>query len=253
MSQIMAHLVGTYPTPEVFEQALETILKKNIAYLEIQFPFTHPVGDGPVIYQANQTALKNHPDLKSIIEKAAHAKAKLNSSTELILMGYLTPFLDFGFENFANLLRKNNFKGVIVPDLAFGSSEQVELSNLFKQDLDLIPVISPLTSIIRLGKIKKWLQPDQVVYATARSGQTGSQSNLEDHQTKTYFEFLKTELQSYKIAIGFGIKTKQQVQFLNQQGFIAVIGSQIVREINSATEGNQDLVNHLTEFFDGLD
>ncbi|MEI6729293.1 MAG: tryptophan synthase subunit alpha [bacterium] len=253
MSQIMTHLVANYPTPELYQQALEAILKKNVAYLEVQFPFSHPVGDGTVIYEANQVALKNNQDLKSTIEMAAQTKYKMGSKTELILMGYLTPFLDFGLENFANLLRKNAFKGAIVPDLAFGSGEQVELSNLFKQDLDLIPVISPLTSTIRLGKIKNWLQPDQIVYATARSGQTGSQSNLEDQQTKTYFEFLKSELAAYKIAIGFGIKTKEQVQFLNRQDFIAVIGSQIVREINQAVQSKQSTSKQLQDYLETLD
>ena len=183
MSQIMAHLVTNYPTPELFQQALEAILKKNVAYLEVQFPFTHPIGDGPVIYDANQVALKYNQSLDLMIKNAAQTKAKLGSTTGLILQGYLTPFLDFGLENLTNCLLENNFKGAIIPDLVFGSSEQVQLSNLFKQDLDLLPVISPLTSQLRLSKIKKWLMPGQLVYATSRNGQTGPQSNIEDEQT----------------------------------------------------------------------
>jgi tryptophan synthase alpha chain len=253
MSQIMSHLVGNYPNPEIFQEALQTILQKNIAYLEIQFPFTHPVGDGPVIYQANQVALEHHLNLQSLIEHTHKTKSELGSKTELILMGYLTPFLDFGLENLTNLLLKNNFKGAIIPDLAFGSEEQIQLSTLFKDKLDLIPVLSPLTSQIRLEKIKKHLQKGQLVYATARSGQTGSSSNLEDETIKTYFTLLKNQLNDYKIAIGFGIKDRHQVQLLNSMEFIAVIGSQIIREINSAVEKNSSVQNQLLGFFDGLE
>ena len=169
-------------------------------------------------------------------------------------MTYLTPVMDFGLEEIVNELDNNNFFGAIIPDLVAGSPEQDRLVELFQEkDLELIPVISPITTAFRINKkIKPKLRQGQVVYATARTGQTGKKSDLEDPEIVDRIKFLKENLADYKLAIGFGIREKSQVEFLNNQGITAVIGSQIVREINQAIEAKEVLQKAVSRFINNI-
>ena len=233
MPRLMTHLVANFPDPKGYQEALQTMLEFDVDYLEIQLPFNHPVGDGPTIYQANQVALENHLTLQELVQNSAQLKSKIKSKTKLILMTYLTPVLAYGMANLGELLKENDFFGVIIPDLPFGSPEHLEL-HLANQKLEIIPLISPLTNIDRLNFIKQFLIPNQVVYATARKGQTGNGSDLENPEIQKYFSFLKENLEGFEIAVGFGIANKNQVDFLSKLNFISVIGSEIVRRLEAA-------------------
>ncbi len=255
----MTHLVANYPSPVGFEQVLLAMLDAQVDFLEIQLPFSNPLADGPVIYGANQKSLQYQQNLAQILQKVQQIQKKyeLKSGqkvhTKLLLMSYLTPILALGLENVVNLCRENNFVGFIIPDLIFGSSEQKTLSKLCQNfQMQLIPVISPLTKLERLEKIKNELELEQIVYAMARSGRTGNATSLTEIQP--YLDFLKQNLAEFRIAVGFGIKEKSQVQFLNQQNLIAVIGSQIIREIQKVEnlENETEIYGQVRSFLTGL-
>jgi tryptophan synthase alpha chain len=254
MPKLMTHLVANYPNPEVFEQAVEAMLEQNVDYLEIQPPFSHPVADGPTIHQANQAALQFENNLANIVQKVAQIQSRVNNnSTKILLMSYLTPILHFGFEETTQLLRQHYFFGLIVPDLTFFSPEHTQMLELCQQnELQLLPVISPITTKLRIQKIKPFLRPKQVVYATSRVGQTGKQTSLEDSEIQERLDFLKENLEEFELGIGFGIREKSQVEFLNKQGFIAIIGSEIVKRITKAHEQGLDVKTELREFLSSL-
>jgi tryptophan synthase alpha chain len=249
----MTHLVANYPDPEKFQAALTALLKLPVEYVEVQLPFSHPVADGPTIYEANQQALAHSTPLSEIIPQINSLRDQLQSPTRLLLMSYLTPLLHYGLENLIQLLSEQNFTGLIVPDLTAGSQEYHQLSRLcHTYQIQFLPVISPLTSRLRLRKIKPFLQPGQLIYATARVGQTGGQTDFQNLEIQEYLDFLKTHLANYQLAVGFGIREGSQVQFLNQQNFTAIIGSQIVREINAAVANEESVNKRLTHFLQNL-
>lgn len=245
----MTHLVGSYPTPPLFKEAVEAMLTYPIDYLEIQLPFTNPMADGPVIYAANQKALEHHLSLPELLATVHEVQTQTKSSTKLLLMSYLTPIFAVGLEHVAKLLSENGFSGMIIPDLIYGSAEQKQLSTLCTTyNLQLVPVLSPRTTPNRFQTIISHLQPGQAVYATARTGTTGSSTALENDEVTTYLDHLQTQLQGFDIAVGFGIKDANQVAFLNQRGIVAVIGSEIVRRISAAYEQNQSPAQAVTTF-----
>lgn len=250
MPKLMTHLVANYPNLQGYEAALQAILDFGVDFLEIQLPFSNPLADGPLIYQANQQALQFHQTLKQILSKVNKIYQNKNYTTKLFLMSYLTPILALRLEKVVNLCSQNNVVGFIIPDLVFGSKEEQNLSNLCRQNnLQLIPVISPLTTKIRLEKIKNQLQKSQIIYAMARSGRTGNSTDLT--QIQPYLDFLTQNLKDYQIVIGFGIKEKSQVKFLNDQDFIAVIGSEIIRQIQT-TQKNNSTYQQVITFLNNL-
>ena len=252
MPRLMAHLVANFPNPDGFAQALNTILSFNVDYLEIQLPFSHPVADGPTIHQANQVALNFSTDLATVLNQAYQAKQSLRSSTKLILMSYLTPLVNYGLPTVVSLLQKYSFLGLIVPDLAIFTLENQQLVQLTQQHhLQWIPVISSLTTTKRIQQIKAFISPTQLIYATLRVGQTGKQTLLEVEEVKQRLVLLKAEFPNNVICIGFGIKDKEQVDWLNQRGFVAVIGSQIC-QLLSIGHTEDRIVEYLSNFLQDL-
>ncbi len=228
---LMTHLVAGYPNRQIFAEAAAAMFDAEVSYLEIQLPFTNPMADGPVIYEANQVALKEKLGLAEVAALVNEIRPT-ESRTRLLLMTYLTPIFTFGLAETAQVLADNGFHGLIVPDLVIGSAEQRQLQEAVNaRGLVLVPVVSPLTTPLRIGKITSSLNPGQLVYATARVGTTGESTNLADAKLTEYLTLLQENLKGYELAVGFGIREKAQVEFLNRQGIVAVIGSEIVKRI----------------------
>jgi tryptophan synthase alpha chain len=245
---LMTHLVANYPNPDLFKDALGAMFDNQVDFLEIQLPFSNPLADGEMIYQANQIALSYNHNLYQILEKI---KKPSDCTTKLLLMSYITPLLQYGLENLAMALSQKGFSGAIIPDLIFGSPEQREFSELGKKySFDIVPVISPLTSQLRLQKIMTYLNPGQVIYAMARSGRTGEQTELSGIQN--YIDRITKSLAGFRIAVGFGIRNKQQVNYLNNQNIIAVIGSEVVRQIKTASDNQTSIRQTITDYLSTL-
>jgi tryptophan synthase alpha chain len=255
MPRLMTHLVANYPSPPLFCDALKAMLESNVEFLEIQLPFTNPVADGAVIYEANQVAREYGQNLSEILAVCHRIKQSCpGNQTNLMLVAYATTVLYRDLDELTILLRDNSFSGLIIPDLPFSRSpEQAKLSQLCSQhDLQLIPVIARNTGEQRLSEIKSWLQDGQIVYAMARTGQTGEVTDLSDPVMRSYLSGLKSFLGDYQIAIGFGIKDKQQVENLNSQGFIAVIGTEVVRRIKAASVNQSSVYDAVHQFLEEL-
>ena len=233
MSQsIIPYLIINYPDPTSFLGCLEVILSANPDYLEIQLPFSNPVVDGPIIQRADQIALQFPLDLAEILSQIGDLKVRLGSTTKLILMSYITPAFAFGITDLAQSLAQNGFYGAIIPDLPVDAPEFGEFQNA--GEVCLIPVISPITTQDRLTHIQNFLKPNQMVYITARKGLTGSQTDLSHPEFLDYAEFIKSNLTTNVLALGFGIRTNEQLTQARNLGFVPVVATELISRIATA-------------------
>ena len=237
MLQLMTHLIANFPDPASFKIALKVMLNAQVKYLEIQLPFSNPVADGPINYEANIKALKHNSDLENVLN-SIEAIFKLNRhTTSLVLMSYITPLQHFGFEKLCQRLRDSNFKYLIVPDLTFGTPEYIQLQAFSsKNGLSIIPVLPLNISQNRLNLIKSTLKLNQPIYIMARNGTTGKITEL--NQLQQQFIDLKSRLQNFDICIGFGIQNANQTKFLNVLNLTPVIGSAITKLISESNQEN---------------
>jgi tryptophan synthase alpha chain len=250
MSKIMLHLVASYPSPSEFLQVLQIFLDLQIPYLEIQLPYYNPLGDGPQIFEANKKALEYESTLEQIVKCVESIYNPKIHTTKLILMSYFTPIFGFGFDKTVEII-SNSFRAVIIPDLNFGTPYHIELSKLCAiNGIDIIPVISQNISPERLLQTKNYLNLGQLVYCIARFGKTGQTTNLLSIQP--YLDFIQKELSEFQIAVGFGINNSSQINFLNQQNIVAVIGTETIRQINFTKENNINLTQHITNYINQL-
>ena len=245
MLNLMTHLVANFPDPEIFKIALKVMLESEVKCLEIQLPFSNPVSDGPINYEANIKALEHNSSLENILNSINEVFDPDQHTTNLVLMSYITPLQHFGFEKLCFQLRESNFKYLIIPDLTFGTPEYSQLQVFCNENnLSIIPVLPLNISQKRLEKIKQTLTSNQPIYIMARNGITGKITELDE--LKEQFIDLKSKLPDFDICIGFGIQNTDQVKSLHNLNLTPVIGSAITKLISGSNREN--LEQNLQDF-----
>src|SRR6478735_11181334 len=129
----------------------KTLEEAGVDMIEIGIPFSDPIADGPTIQQSNKTALDNGMSVKLLLQHVKEIRKEI--SIPIILMGYLNPVLQYGFEKFCKEASSNGVDGLILPDMPMdeylseykGVMESTNLLNTF--------LISPTTSEARICKI----------------------------------------------------------------------------------------------------
>jgi tryptophan synthase alpha chain len=242
-NRLMPYLIVNYPNPDIYQDCLKEVLSLEPEFLEIQIPFSNPVADGAVIKKADQKALKYDQSILKSLQQIQKISLATKSKTKLVLMSYISKLIFEGLDQVGSKLAETGFYGLVCPDMPYGSPEQKQLTNLWQnQQTYLIPVTSPTTSLERLNKIKSDLVSGQMVYPTARIGKTGKKTSFHSPEAQQYLDFLQNNFKDYLIAIGFGVRCLDQIKLLNQKGFVAIIATRIIQEINQAIQQNQDPV-----------
>ena len=106
-----------HPTLEGTASTIKTLQQKGVQMIEIGIPFSDPMADGPVIQDAATKALRNGMSLSLLFEQLSGIRQDV--TIPLILMGYLNPIMQFGFERFCQQCVATGIDGVIIPDLPF--------------------------------------------------------------------------------------------------------------------------------------
>ena len=171
------------PTPESVPQIIRTLEKKGIDMIEIGIPFSDPMADGPVIQNAAMHALRNGMTLRKLFGQLAGIRQDV--TIPLILMGYLNPILQYGFENFCASCREYGIDGVIIPDLPFKEYQEEFRATAEKYDIRIIMLITPETSEERIRQIDE--HTDGFIYMVSSAAITGAQKNFNE-QKQAYFK-----------------------------------------------------------------
>lgn len=194
--------------------------------IEVGFPYSDPIADGPVIQASYSRALAKHIKLKQIFESIGSISREI--STPLVGMVSYAIIFRHGVEAFIREARDAGFAGMIVPDLpgdeATGFAEQMA-----SQHLDLIQLIAPTTPVDRAAKILK--QATGFVYCIAVAGTTGVRQGLAP-QLAEMLKSLRKQT-TLPLAVGFGISAPDQIDRLRGMADGVIVGSAVVRHLES--------------------
>lgn len=210
-------LEGTIPTIKTLEQ-------KGVDMIEIGIPFSDPMADGVVIQAAANKALNNGMTLKKLFTQLERVRAE-GVQIPLILMGYLNPIMQFGFENFCKKCKEVGIDGVIIPDLPFKDYINEYQPVASKYDLKVVMLITPETSEERIRLIDE--HTDGFIYMVSSAAITGEQKDF-NAQKQEYFQRIAAMNLSNPRMIGFGISNKQTLQAASSNAAGAIIGSKFV-------------------------
>ncbi|MBW1728702.1 MAG: tryptophan synthase subunit alpha [Deltaproteobacteria bacterium] len=227
---LMTHIVLGYPTFEDSFEIIESMVNTGVDLMELQIPFSEPIADGPVILNANQKSLSRKTTVKKCMD-FAH-KVTRAFDVPFLFMSYYNILFKFGVERFTEAMAQNAIKGAIVPDLPPEEGSDY-LGAMEKHNLVPIFIFSPTTPDERMKYLASFGKG--FIYCVARKGVTGVDTDFSD-QLKKYLARCR-KATDLPLALGFGVKEKEDVDFLKGKADIAVVGSQTIRLVDQKGVG----------------
>ena len=206
----------------------EALEESGADLLEIGFPYSDPVADGPVIQASSKQALDNGMDLKLLFEQLKELRTKV--SIPVLLMGYVNPMLQFGVENFCKACAEVGVDGCIVPDLPMTEYEELYAPIFREYGLSNIFLITPQTSPERIQKIDGL--SNGFIYLLSSSATTGQNLQVSDSTTAYFSRISELKLKNPTM-IGFGISSKETFDKACGYANGAIIGSAFVKCLDS--------------------
>lgn len=231
MNKIMTHVVAGYPSEKECGDLLLGMQKAGVNMIEVQIPFSDPIADGETIMIANDKALAHGMTTQKSFDLIRAAR-KAGLDTEVYIMSYSQKLISYGIDNFCKQAESAGAKGLIIPDLPFDAGEYEALrKSADKNNLQIVPVISPGISEARLKK--NLSEAKDLIYLTSIKGITGNKLNA-DLSLEKLAKRIKKFNPDTRLAIGFGINTRKDVDEVLKIADIAVVGSSVIRKIKDS-------------------
>ena len=198
--------------------------------IELGMPYSDPLADGPVIQASGTRALENGMSLTVLLEQLKDMRASIQ--IPVLLMGYLNPILQYGFERFCEAAARCGVDGLILPDLPIYEFETEYGPVMRKHGLDFVFLVTPETSADRIRKVD--MLSTGFLYAVSSSSTTGKDKDMRDQEA--YFQRLQQMKLRNPVLIGFGIRDKASFDAACRHANGAIIGTAYIRAIESATD-----------------
>ncbi len=217
-----------YPNLDDTTKILKELQHKGIDMVEIGIPFSDPMADGPVIQEASTEALRNGMSLHVLFDQLKDIRKEVH--IPVILMGYLNPVMQFGFEAFCRKCVETGVDGMIIPDLPFADYMADYKAIADRYDLKMIMLITPETSEARIRLIDE--HTSGFIYMVSSASTTGAQQDF-DKQKQAYFHRIdRMGLRNPRL-VGFGISNKATFEAAAAKSSVAIIGRKFIQLLKS--------------------
>jgi tryptophan synthase alpha chain len=228
-------VLGVYYTagfPELNStmELMQALQDNAVDMIELGMPYSDPLADGPVIQASGSKALQNGMSIARLFDQLREMRASI--SIPVLLMGYLNPILQYGFEKFCEAAATAGVDGLILPDLPIYEFETEYGPIIKKHGLDFVFLVTPETSGERIKKVDAL--STGFLYAVSSSSTTGGSQNLANQQD--YFRRLSTLGLINPVVVGFGVRDKASFEAACQHSNGAIIGTAFIRAIDQAPD-----------------
>ena len=213
-----------HPSLDSTAQIIRTLEKNGVDMIEVGIPFSDPMADGPVIQDAATKALRNGMTLKLLFEQLSDIRKDVKMP--LVLMGYLNPVYQYGYDAFFKKCSETGIDGVIIPDLPFKDYLETVKAIADKYDVRIIMLITPETSDERIRFIDD--NTDGFIYMVSSAATTGAQKEF-DQRKQEYFNHVNGMGLKHPRMIGFGISNRQTLESAQANAAGCIIGSKFVQ------------------------
>jgi len=212
--------------PELYdtEKIILALQDEGIDLVEVGIPFSDPLADGPVIQESSMLALQNGMNLRLLFSQLEKIKDKVH--IPLILMGYLNPVMQYGFENFCEDCKKAGVSGMIIPDLPFNDYLNEYKPIAERYDSKVVMLITPATSDERIRLIDE--HTEGFIYMVSSAATTGVQHSFDENRLEYFRRICKMGLRN-PLLIGFGISNRDTLAAAYEHAAGAIVGSKFIR------------------------
>ena len=229
------------PEPDFTVGLMHDMVEAGANIIELGVPFSDPMADGPVIQAADERALKHHVSLSDVLDMVADFRQR-DTSTPIVLMGYLNPVEILGYEKFADRAATAGVDGVLVVDMP--PEEAEEFSAIMRdRQIDLIYLISPTTDKARIQLISS--QASGYLYYVSLKGVTGANTLDVDAVARKLDEI--RSITDLPVGVGFGIKDGATAQSVSQIADAVVVGSALVKQIEATPDNPSQITAGITD------
>jgi tryptophan synthase alpha chain len=231
----VAYVMAGDPDAATALKILQGLPAAGADIIELGFPFSDPMAEGPPIQRAAQRALAKGMTLNGTLELVRGFRAG-DQSTPLILMGYMNPLVTWGFEAFAHDAAEAGVDGLIVVDCPPEEADPLA-DALDAAGISLIRLATPTTDDERLKTVVR--RTSGFVYYVSVAGVTGVKEA--DAAVVAPHVVRVRRASGLPVAVGFGIKTPERAAAIARVADAAVVGSALVDEIAEAVQMNEDV------------
>ncbi|MDR1715117.1 MAG: tryptophan synthase subunit alpha [Prevotella sp.] len=217
------YFTAGFPNLNDTRDVIRELEANGIDLIEIGIPFSDPMADGPTIQDSGTIALKNGMTLKILFSQLKDIRKEVN--IPLIMMGYLNPIMQYGFENFCKQCKETGIDGAIIPDLPFNDYINEFKPIADKYDIKIVMLITPETSEERIRLIDE--HTDSFIYMVSSAATTGAQKSF-DEKKQDYFRRINSMNLRNPRLIGFGISNKATLDAAQANASGAIIGSKFI-------------------------
>ncbi len=224
------------PTLEGTADVIRAMERRGIAMVEVGFPFSDPLADGPVIQTAATRAIRNGMTITKLFAQLKEIKDEV--SIPLVLMGYLNVVMQYGVEAFFRSCADSGVSGAIIPDLPFRDYMEEVRPVAQKYGIHVIMLITPETEEERVRFIDE--NTDGFIYMVSSAAITGAQKSF-DERKQEYFRRIDAMNLKHPRMIGFGISNKQTLEAAQANAAGAIIGSKFVTLLEQSATPDEAL------------
>jgi tryptophan synthase alpha chain len=223
---LMTHVVIGYPQLDSSRELVRMMAEEGVDIIELQIPFSDPMGDGPTIRTANAAALKCGARVEDAFTLVRQLRDEDGITIPLLLMTYLNIVYTRGFDRFCAEAEFAGVDGFVIPDynLAHEKVDRLE-ETATKYGRTLIRFVSLDTSAERMSALSKGASG--FIYCFSTRGITGARDEM-DRSINTHLVRIREFFPTIPLAAGFGISSTEHIRSLKGHADIAVVGSAIL-------------------------
>ena len=231
-----------FPKPESTVPVMKALQDSGVDMIELGMPYSDPLADGPVIQASSTTALANGMTIAKLFDQLKGFRQQIY--VPVILMGYMNPVLQYGFEKFCQHAADTPIDGLILPDLPEYEFETEYGAIIQRYGLNFIFLVTPETSEERIRKLDSL--STGFLYAVSSSSTTGKDKDM--NAVDSFLQKLQNMKLKNPVLVGFGIKDKATFQQACAHANGAIIGSAFIRALENAV----DVEHSIKDFVAGI-
>jgi len=224
---LIPYITAGDPAPALTVPLMHALVAAGADIVELGIPFSDPMADGPVIQQACERALLHHVNLRRVLEMVQEFRRD-DSTTPVVLMGYLNPIEVMGYAEFASAAAKGGVDGVLTVDLPPEEGGEL-IGELRRRGLDPIFLLAPNSTAERVKKI--CAAASGFVYYVSLKGVTGA-ATLDIAAVSRRLEEIRA-ITDLPIGVGFGIRDGASAARVAKVADAVVVGSALVGRIGA--------------------
>ena len=242
---LIAYIPAGFPTQAGCKKVIDAFIAGGVDAIEIGFPYSDPVMDGPTIQAAADRALSQGTGAAEVFDALKYATDK---GVPSVVMTYWNPIEKYGVEKFADAIHSNGGSGVITPDLTIEESSRWK-SAVESSEINPIYVVAPSTTDARLDQVTS--RCGGFIYAASLMGVTGTRTSVSTGAADLVARIRKSS--QTPVAVGLGVSTREQAKGVAAYADGVIVGSAFINKLldapneESGLQAVQELAAELSE------